>query len=536
MFIHRILSWRRHHARTLWAALILLVCFGLVAEAFDLATVWLWVFVGLAASLSAYRRSAIPHALQDAGPAGDRLAREGFLEFAVLLLIVGIVCYTRTSSRLSALYFVVGYGTLCMLGLFAFRRAANPIARAIKMFIALTIGPFLIAWFVVSMMYLGFTLMDSRFGPVPPGLQERTATRAQRSVRMDTWQGPPVVVALSGGGYRASVTHAGLLWTLDRAGIPVHVVSGVSGGAIAGATYATGWKPEEFRDFLARKRPGLTNDMFNLIELTKQILYLKWGSGDTYANHFRRVYFGDAGFDDTGPPVLILNATDYAEGIRAAFWPDHPADVKLARVVAASAAFPAAFDPVRIEGRRYMDGGVIENLGIEGVRLYIEDSVPPASMPGLLIISDMSNDPREAPVVYKPSVPQMAIRAQQVSYQALHKRIYELYTDGAYDRDSKERLVQPYTARRDILREGAEGAFAVFVLSPISRAERWRFTGPERAVIERVAALETLRELDTDEVHAAFWAGARLAKDYLPDICAAAGVTPVPEVDLPGPP
>ena len=52
-----------------------------------------------------------------------------------------------------------------------------------------------------------------------------------------------VAVTLSGGGYRAAVSHAGLLAGLDAHCVPVHVLSTVSGGSIAGAAYALGVPP-----------------------------------------------------------------------------------------------------------------------------------------------------------------------------------------------------------------------------------------------------------------------------------------------------
>jgi predicted acylesterase/phospholipase RssA len=43
-----------------------------------------------------------------------------------------------------------------------------------------------------------------------------------------------VAVALSGGGYRAAITEAGLLAALDRHCVPIRYLSTVSGGSIIG--------------------------------------------------------------------------------------------------------------------------------------------------------------------------------------------------------------------------------------------------------------------------------------------------------------
>ena len=62
---------------------------------------------------------------------------------------------------------------------------------------------------------------------------------------------------------------------------------------------------------------------------------------------------------------------------------------------------------------------------------------------------------------------------------------------------------------------------SLFIFSPSSRFERVRYEGNE-ALLDAVSGLDTLSELDSDEVAAAFWVGARLAESYLPALCEAA--------------
>jgi predicted acylesterase/phospholipase RssA len=57
---------------------------------------------------------------------------------------------------------------------------------------------------------------------------------------------PKIGLALSGGGYRAALFHAGVLAELDNIGIRTSVMSTVSGGSIIGAFYAKGGRPEAF--------------------------------------------------------------------------------------------------------------------------------------------------------------------------------------------------------------------------------------------------------------------------------------------------
>jgi hypothetical protein len=288
----------------------------------------------------------------------------------------------------------------------------------------------------------------------------------------------------------------------------------------------------DFRDHLARAKPGLPNDLINFYPVMAQLLVPGYGSGDTYANHFDRVHYRGRTLGDTGPPTLIVNTTRYRDGTRRAFWPENDGELGLGRVVAASGAFPVAFDPVVIEGEELIDGGVVDNLGIAGLQQYFaahrNDATLALRLPRVLIISDAGLIPEAPPGWTKPSVPQMALRAQQVSYFAMHRWIYSFYTDGAYDRAGSGQVEQPFEVPAGRLWPGlplelAERSVSLFIFSPSSPFERSRFAGDEE-MLDSVSGLDTLSELEADEVEAAFWVGAHLARSYLPELCAAAKV------------
>ena len=70
------------------------------------------------------------------------------------------------------------------------------------------------------------------------------------------------------------------------------------------------------------------------------------------------------------------------------------------------------------------------------------------------------------------------------------------------------------------------GPLQVFALSPTSCAEQCELTTfRERAPVGKVARLDTLEELESEEVEAAFWVGAHHAWQYLPKICDAVGTS-----------
>jgi hypothetical protein len=526
-----------------WEGVILVGALGFsVVSAF--ATRWFILFVFLAAALLglAWVRAF------DEGDRGHKFRHRaqalGLWVWGMLLLLIGLAVFWRFTRLWGAVLFAVVYVGVLAWHLRWLQRLDTQIARQFKQIVALSITPVFAAWVLNSTAYLGYVQVVSALSARSQDDAQWTERKTQRRQRIDAWESEGsarVAVALSGGGYRAAVVHAGILSGLDGAGVPISYLSTVSGGSIVGGAYALGWSPDELSDHLKKNRPGLTNDLVNFYPVFKQFLFPRYNSGDTYAAHFNRVYFHDRRLQDTGPPLLILNATRYQDGVRKAFRAETDGGENLGRVVAASGAFPVAFDPVRIGGMPYVDGGVVENLGIAGLQHYFRDHAGDADLagrlPGVLIISDMSLIPDDPVSWKKHSLLQMALRAQHASYFAMHQWIYGFYTDGAYDRSGSSPLRQPYEVQAGRLwpdlPESLESRIVrVFVLSPTSPAESRHFEGHED-LVEAVSSMPTLQELRRDEVDAAFWMGARLAQVYAPDICAAAGATNCRPVQIP---
>lgn len=378
-----------------------------------------------------------------------------------------------------------------------------------------------------------------------------------------------VAVALSGGGYRAAVTHAGLLAALEEACIPLEYLSTVSGGSIIGAYYALGFPPERFAGKLAQGKPGLPND-----EMILTALFASWfddtaSSADTYSAHFQRVYFGHARLSDLAPPssrpLLLVNATDLqgdGDTAREVFFRgrgpglDH---TLVADLVAASGAFPGAFEPKRLSWapstapvagniqpqlREFIDGGVVENLGVEGLRRYLtlpRSGQPLPPRPHVLIISDASQYTSTAKFGAKTEIISLLTRAEGISWSALHRHIYARFT-GEERYLSVFAKVEPETQVASanyeaLLPRGSPGdpVRLQTVVVPLTAPETSAFlnswyptcafskTGPAAAIQKDVAGYRTLNELDSEEVYRAYWLGFVLGRIYRPAIeCARA--------------
>ncbi len=220
-------------------------------------------------------------------------------------------------------------------------------------------------------------------------------------------QGHRLGLALSGGGSRAAAFHRGTIRALDRVGLlgNVDVVSTVSGGSVFGGAWmaarAARMSDGGFLDSMARElehgfimrsiRPALLKTLLPGFTRTELI-----------ANTFDRIFFHGAALGSLpARPRLCINATVLNHGQVAKFSRDgfstwevrvggtSPSRVvpitgfRIARAVAASAAFPVGLPPLMLsrakdlsgaefsgdlEGHDSLaltDGGVLENLGVQ---------------------------------------------------------------------------------------------------------------------------------------------------------------------------
>src|SRR5207247_3865152 len=104
-------------------------------------------------------------------------------------------------------------------------------------------------------------------------------------------------------------------------------------------------------------------------------------------------------------------------------------------VVAASGAFPGPFQPKTLTwppdkdgktDRKFVDGGVVENLGVEGLLKYLSQNQN-ERRPKTLIISDASGHGN--PEVSQSQVDLVTLLSGTVniSFESLHKEIYALF-------------------------------------------------------------------------------------------------------------
>jgi hypothetical protein len=179
-----------------------------------------------------------------------------------------------------------------------------------------------------------------------------------------------VSLCLSGGGYRAILFHAGVIEDLNSRGLlhRLQRVSGVSGGAVAGAWLGTVWETLEFDDH------GVATNLHNkftepLLEFTSHTIdvaefvntIVPLGSNTLSKAYdgglFNGKQLSDLPDSQHGPRFLII-ATELSSGFPWQFERQQMGNPQLgflpapnmliADAVAASSAFPVAFRPVHV--------------------------------------------------------------------------------------------------------------------------------------------------------------------------------------------
>jgi NTE family protein len=165
-----------------------------------------------------------------------------------------------------------------------------------------------------------------------------------------------VGLVLSGGGARG-VAHLGVLKALDELGVVIDQISGTSAGALVGALYAHGLKPEAIFElihgvgFFSSVRPAWARTGFFTMDGMKELL-----QKNITVTLFENL-----------PLPLVVAATDIRKGKIHYF-----TEGELLPAVLASCSIPGIFNPISFNGNLYVDGGLIDNLPVKPIRSQCE--------------------------------------------------------------------------------------------------------------------------------------------------------------------
>jgi NTE family protein len=151
------------------------------------------------------------------------------------------------------------------------------------------------------------------------------------------------VALVLGGGSARGIAHIGVLKVFEREGIPIDLIVATSMGAMIGAAYSAGVTTREMEEkahkFSVNKLLDPTMPSMGLL------------AGERLEKNIRGL-IANKGFADCAIPLAIV-ATDIETG-------DEIVHQKgdLIKAIRASCSWPGIFNPVRINGRLLVDGGI----------------------------------------------------------------------------------------------------------------------------------------------------------------------------------
>ena len=178
---------------------------------------------------------------------------------------------------------------------------------------------------------------------------------------------PSFALALGGGGARG-ICHIHVIEVLDELGIVPQAISGSSIGAIMGAAMGSGMKGKEVREFaldlLAKRGGNLANRLFKLGTSAMRSPTDGFRLGQFNLQLLLETLLPPEipkEFANLKLPLKVM-ATDYYGQEEVVIDSGN-----LHEALAASAALPAIFMPVRINGRVMIDGGIFNPVPYEHV-------------------------------------------------------------------------------------------------------------------------------------------------------------------------
>ena len=174
-----------------------------------------------------------------------------------------------------------------------------------------------------------------------------------------------------GGGAARGFAHVGVIAVLEEAGLRPQLVVGTSAGSLVAALYASGKTSAQLQ------QTALNMDEVAITDWMMPIIGRGMFRGDALARYVNELVAGRL-MENMAMPLGIV-ATDLGSGNAVLF---QKGDTGAA--VRASSAVPAVFVPVKINGREYVDGGLVSPVPVRYARQMGADVV---------IAVDISNPP-----------------------------------------------------------------------------------------------------------------------------------------------
>lgn len=194
---------------------------------------------------------------------------------------------------------------------------------------------------------------------------EIAAARAQAAKRLS-----PKVALVLGGGAARGFAHVGVIKMLETHGIVPDMVVGTSAGSVVGALYAGGYSGFELQKIALQLEQESVKDL-----VMPDRGFVK---GEMLQNFINKA-LQNRSIERLNKPFAAV-ATELQSGDLTIFRRGNTG-----MAVRASSGVPGVFQPVRIEGKEYVDGGLVSPVPVRVARSLGADFV---------IAVDISNKPK----------------------------------------------------------------------------------------------------------------------------------------------
>jgi NTE family protein len=234
---------------------------------------------------------------------------------------------------------------------------------------------------------------------------------------------PPRLGLALGGGAARGFAHIGVIQVLEEAGITPDLVVGTSAGSLVAALYASGKSGAALGQLAADMDEAAITDWGfpgrGLIRGEALAKYVRDQVGGRTLEQMRLPLGIVATELDSGQPILFVRG-DAGMAVRA------------------SSSVPAVFQPVKIAGREYVDGGLVSPVPVRFARqmgaevvVAVDISAPPEGGPtgdpfrmllqtfAIMGRSINTFELRDADVVVRPSLPGVSAAAFSARKQSI---------------------------------------------------------------------------------------------------------------------
>jgi NTE family protein len=171
---------------------------------------------------------------------------------------------------------------------------------------------------------------------------------------------PAKVALVLGAGASRGFAHIGVLKVLESGKIPVHMIVGTSAGSFVGSMYAYGYNAFQLQ------KMSFSMEKADIVDVTvpdngfvkgeKLEEYINKTLNNTPIEKLRIPFYAVAADIQTGQEVIFSKGN-------------------AGTAVRASCSIPGIFRPVKIEGRMYIDGGVVSPVAVDAARRLGADVV-----------------------------------------------------------------------------------------------------------------------------------------------------------------